>query len=159
MTQLRKIGYDKLYFLSHQLQTSNISPRLLGNTIKMGVKMYRWGMMVWLKGENCMKQLQEMVHTYIKTHKRNNHLIRFHTKGMVAWSETYIWVYKYICPSYVKRNIKQLFAEIVAFISLIFYTWYRIHIYTKAFPTKRSNPYKRLNRWYLLHLAECYSRS
>ena len=39
------------------------------------------------------RRLQEtatgIVHTYMKTHRGNNHLIRFHTKIRVAWSEIY----------------------------------------------------------------------
>ena len=55
--------------------------------------------------------------------KQSLHQISYQGHG--CQSETYIWVYKYICLSYVKRNIKQLFAGIMAFIFLTYYTWYR----------------------------------
>ena len=73
--------------MSHQLQTNSISPRLLGDTMKIGVKMYRWWMMVWLKGENCMKQLQEMVRTYIYQNpqeKQSLHQISYQRHGCLV---------------------------------------------------------------------------
>ena len=41
----------------------------------MGVKMHKWGMMMWLKGENCVKQLREL-YIYIGLRPTRETIIR-----------------------------------------------------------------------------------
>ena len=48
----------------------------------------------------------------MKTHKRNNHLIIFHVKGMVAWPETYIYILIYIYTTGKKYGISSISAAI-----------------------------------------------
>ena len=65
-------------------------------------------------------------HTYMITHKGNNHLIRF-LKFLkfiprVAWSETYIRIYLYIYQSSMKCTLQELFTGIMEFLSLTYYT-------------------------------------
>ena len=48
-----------------------------------------------------------IVHTHMKTHKKNNHLIRFHAKDRVAWPETYINIHIHM-ESHVKTHHKRI---------------------------------------------------
>ena len=72
--------------------------------MKIGMQMYKWGMMVWLKGENYMKQLQEMcIHIWNPT------------RETITWSDftpkaellgrNHIYEYTY---TYIKTLIRNL---------------------------------------------------
>ena len=83
----------KMHLNRSAAQVNNISPMLQGDTIKMGMKMYKWGMMVWLKGENCIKQLQELyIHIGNPQGKQSLDQISYQEQGCLVWKHIYSYV-------------------------------------------------------------------
>ena len=112
-----------------------------------------------IKRRKLHETATRIVHTYMKTHKRNNHLIRFHAKGRVALPETYISIYIYICQSHVKTHHKRIIRRNNGvYIFDVLHMIQNPHLHVGPSHSERSNPYKRLDRLYLSHLAEGYSR-
>ena len=90
-SNFKSIFSNASHSIIHQVQTNNISAiRQHNENGGENVQMRDDGV---IERRKLYETATGIVHTYMKTHKRNNHLIRFHAKGRVAWSETYEYTY------------------------------------------------------------------
>ena len=131
-----------------------------------------------IKKRKLYETATAILHTHMKTHKRNNHLIRFYAKGMVAWWETYISLDQILCQGH-GCLVENIYMNIHIHVSIICERHHKIiirrnnDIYIFDILHMIQNPHLHIgpshltikslqviiNRWYLLHLAGGYSRS
>ena len=133
------IRSDNLCFCRTDLKQKQ---SIQGAIVEMDMKMYKWGMMIWLKCKYCINQPRKLYIHSMETYKENHHLIRFHTKSIAAWEHACISV----------NTLTSLYLQYIRYDKESVFTRMPIAILL-------SNSWKWLHRSNRLHLAEDCSRS